>query len=588
VTDEPPVVEYDADAPPFRTLHYMKTQQEVVETIDMCDDLKNSLQCSSDEMIATLLLNLFVMDYLGRENLSSKVFVEQQRQLLNPHPPVTLHRKCGAVILIVGANTVFLTYVILQNLSRENSYQASFLVLYCIQFAVEFFWYEALICVWMFYSIPLIISREVQTAISCLRECANKAFVHPDDICQDALNATHWFYVSTRMAEQFSHMLESQCVLAYHTYYRELATDRVAKSVKLEKDYFYDLTIVAQVSGLFKSIGALPLEIRKGSLYFFQLCVAFGLFGVAAVTQHHILWIFPVVGVVLYEIVMWTIYIYTRNAVYTEKALFAENDLEEEASSVGDSDGVGDDDTNDEILLDIGIGSARNFNEERDQESDLDDLVVLEQNMNQIFNSALLEMMNKADERKSRMLNEDSMYQSIGLQRSSAVNLEDSVDEGDVIDEFVQSPHSMFMSQRSSSFLREDRNETRPFHNSWAGGRSPQKKQSLKLQSRSLFGAGSYLNDGSVVSTQNSTFIKPKRNRLQKPQRVEVKGGYKSDDSSSDGSAVELNEIFDNFFNSDEQKQGGGGDDDSVEDYQLMMSTFDFKDHDDESVDDIS
>jgi hypothetical protein len=197
-------------------------------------------------------------------------------------------------------------------------------------------------------------------------------------------------------------------------------------------------------------------------------------------------------------------------------------------------------------------------------------------------------MMNKADERKSRMLNEDSMYQSIGLQRSSAVNLEDSVDEGDVIDKFVQSPHSMFMSQRSSSFLREDRNETRPFHNSWAGGRSPQKKQSLKLQSRSLFGAGSYLNDGSVVSTQNSTFIKPKRNRLQKPQRVEVKGGYKSDDSSSDGSAVELNEIFDNFFNSDEQKQGGGGDDDSVEDYQLMMSTFDFKDHDDESVDDIS
>jgi hypothetical protein len=103
-----------------------------------------------------------------------------------------------------------------------------------------------------------------------------------------------------------------------------------------------------------------------------------------------------------------------------------------------------------------------------------------------------------------------------------------------------------------------------------------------------LFGAGSYLNDGSVVSTQNSTFIKPKRNRLQKPQRVEVKGGYKSDDSSSDGSAVELNEIFDNFFNSDEPKQGGGGDDDSVEDYQLMMSTFDFKDHDDESVDDIS
>jgi hypothetical protein len=282
---------------------------------------------------------------------------------------------------------------------------------------------------------------------------------------------------------------------------------------------------------------------------------------------------------------MWTIYIYTRNAVYTENALFAENDLEEEASSVGDSDAVGDDDTNDEILLDIGIGSARNGqniasdDEEKDQESDLDDLVVLEQNMNQIFNSTLLEMMNKADERKSRMLNEDSMYQSIGLQSLPLVNKNITARE---VDDFVLSPHSMiFSSQKSSSYLRGDKTEVRSFNHSWAGGRSPQKISSWDLHSRSLFGANHSIHRD-VGSNGSNKFILPKRNRMPPPQRVVAESGYKSDDSSSSGgSAVELNAIFDNFFNSDAQKH----DDNSVEDYQMMMSTFNFKDNYDDDDD---
>jgi hypothetical protein len=280
---------------------------------------------------------------------------------------------------------------------------------------------------------------------------------------------------------------------------------------------------------------------------------------------------------------MWAIYIYKKNVVHTEKVLLEENDMEEELSSFGQSEEDENNESNDGILVDMNIVSGRNgcsrmFNEEeKDDESDLDDLVVLEQNMNRIFNSALLEMMAKADERKDRMVRQDSMYQGTGLQRSTPINLEDSVDEGDFVDEFVQSPQSMFLSQKSASFLREDRTETRPYHNSWAGVRSPQKSSKANLQSRSLFGANSLDNDGSVISNRSINFIQPKKNRIQPPQRVAVEGGY--DDSSSDESAVGLNEIFDSFFNADDQRRGGD-DDDSVEDYQMMMSTFNFRDHD--------
>ena len=223
--------------------------------------------------------------------------------------------------------------------------------------------------------------------------------------------------------------------------------------------------------------------------------------------------------------------------------------------------------------------------EEKEQQSDLNDLVELEQNMNQIFNTALLEMMNKADERKGRKQNEDSLYQSIGLQRG-AINLEESVDDADCVDDIVQSPHSMFMSQQSASFLREDRNDVRPFNNSWVSGKSAQKQKSSNLHSRSLFGSTGNMNAGGGSATSprgaSTTFIQPKRSRVQPPQRLVVESGYKSDDSSSDGS-VELNAIFDTFFNADEEKHDG--DDDSVEDYQLLMSTFNFQDHEDEDED---
>jgi len=592
VSDEPPVTEYDADALPYRTLNYLKTQEEVVDTIDMCEDMKNGMDCAKDDIVGRVMLSVFVMDYLGRENIAAKVFVAHERDLLDPVAPVQRSYKLGAILLLLAANATFLTYVILQNFPRENSYQSSFLIMYWIQFAVEFCWYEAFVCIWMYYSIPFTISREVQAAISALRDSANKVFLHPDEICRDVLNATKFFFVSTRIAEDFPYLLQSQAVLAYRSCYRELNTDRVSKAVKLEKEFFYDITITAQFGELFRLIGVLPIEYQKLTLYFFQLCVAFIIFGIAIEVRQNVTWIYLVAAVAFYEVAMWTSYFYKKNVVHTEKVLLEENDMEEELSSFGHSDDDEQHESNDEIMVDMDIVSGRNghsrcFNddeEEKDNDSDLDDLVMLEQNMNQIFNSALLEMMTKADERKDRMVSQDSMYQSTGLQKSSAINLEDSVDEGDFVDEFVQSPHSMFLSPKSASFLREDRNETRPYHNSWAGVRSPVKSSKSNLQSRSLFGANGFGNDGSVVSARSSNFIQPKRNRVQPPQRVAVEGGY-NDDSSSDESAVELNEIFDSFFNVDDQRRGGD-DDDSVEDYQMMMSTFNFKDHEGDDSDD--
>jgi hypothetical protein len=134
----------------------------------------------------------------------------------------------------------------------------------------------------------------------------------------------------------------------------------------------------------------------------------------------------------------------------------------------------------------------------------------------------------------------------------------------------------------------------------------------LMSQSQQQQGFGLGIGSGSSVSSyRQAAFIRPKRERAQvvpvhpvtttsttgsgggggggwgsgsgsgsgrKPRR----GRRDGNDSSSDDSAVELNDIFDNFFNSNDVVGYGDGvnDDDSVEDYHVLASKFDFKDSD--------
>ena len=568
VSDEIPVVEFDESMPPFRTLNYLKTRSEIVQTLDIYQYLEDEVLRGADDAEAEkVMFNAFVVDYLGTTSTTARIFASTQRQTLNPIRSIEFTYKVLAVLFVVAANAAFLTYYVLGSASRENSFQISFVIFCVIQFACELFWFEAVICIWMFSVIPFVVGAEIQSAITTLRESANKAFVHRKDMYSSSLNATKWLFVSTKLAESFPHLLASQTILAYHTCYRRLNGGEGARF-----RYFF-CTTVYQVTALLKVLGTFSAELQKLCLYMLQLVVAFGCFGLAVLIRRSSVWLWLPVCLFFYEVTMFTIFVKKKNSVHTEKGTsIVENDMEEDRLSSKSSS----DDVSSEMMV-------RNSGDKAPSggiDSDLNDIVELEQSMNSIFNKALIEMMDKADERRGRMHNEDNMYQSLGLQRSRVINLEDSVDDLDGMEDVVSSPHSMFMSQRSSSFLREERNDIKKLDNNWTSG-SYMKKKSSEFETRSFYAPSIVLNEGSTSSIQ--TFIKPKNSRVQNPQRVSVDKEYKSDDSSSDGSADELNAIFDSFFNSNERKHDG--DDDSVEDYKMLMSTFNFKEENEDSSD---
>jgi len=93
--------------------------------------------------------------------------------------------------------------------------------------------------------------------------------------------------------------------------------------------------------------------------------------------------------------------------------------------------------------------------------------------------------------------------------------------------------------------------------------------------------------------SRQANFIKPKT--LKSPVKKSPSTGgsaaerraeaiVRGDDSSSDDSVDELNEIFGKFFDTrlDDSIASGASDDDSDEDYQNLASKFDFKYSEDE------
>ena len=579
VGHEPLLIEAGGIIAPFHNTNYIKTQEEIVETISLCKQFNEVLLDPVSEGYNMVLLHAFVMDYLGRDNDSARVFYSRAESVFEPKQSVLFFHKMLAILFILALNSAFLCFVILQNTSRERSYQICFLIYFLIQFFIEYIYFEAMICLWMFYAIPLTVCREVQSAISALRESTKKAFLHRADVT--ILNATKWFFVSTKLAEGSPHLLESQVVLAHETLFRPVNNDALAKSLKLHKeDFYFNFSIAAQVWALLKLVGTVPMTFQRSVLYVLQLTAAFLLFSFALLIQSHVLWVLPVVFVVLYEVVVWALFMYNTNGIYSAEEVHVplSKDLEEDLpSSRANSSDIN---LEEEEVVE-GEVENRNFVEEVEVkvdaeekeeyhhlQADLNDLDLLEQNINVAFNTTLQQMMAKVNDRKLRMDNEDTRYK-----------------EGEMrfVDPTDQERNGLSVALNTQTSAADNR----------AASRNDLLTDDVVLESTPM----QQLTFSPSVSMATTSFVDTKKSRGQPPKKITADNLYdlSSDSSSDDNESVgQLNDIFDRFLstgrsvhnndNTASNNDGANdGDDDSMQDYDRLMTTFNFRNMEDGS-----
>lgn len=106
-------------------------------------------------------------------------------------------------------------------MTRDRSWQRSYLVACVVQLIVEILIFESLECMWVHYGIPSLVADEVEKTINHIHDTIDEAFSLEADsvLSQSTLDAPSYFFVSTNLAEIFPQPFESAVVSAYRSIY---------------------------------------------------------------------------------------------------------------------------------------------------------------------------------------------------------------------------------------------------------------------------------------------------------------------------------------------------------------------------------
>jgi hypothetical protein len=461
----------------------------------------------------------------------------------------------------------------------------------------------------MYYFVPFLISDQIQSAILVLKENAQNAFIYCETVNENVLNVPKWFHMSHMLAKMFPQLLESETILAHRTpfYYQStLISGGRNKSVYLR------LSLFGIVRDVLMIIGTWSLEFQRFLFYLFLLTLVGCCYGYSILVSHYsLVWLVLPAILLIYEvcILIWSGWHVKRSVACESIVHEADGAVNSDRQYLYDLERVAH--IIDNEMVDENSNMSDEIGSDEDQsnvqDADLRELGVLEEKMNLIFDAALNEMLSKVEERRNRSVNEDNLYQSIG----QTISMEETLgghSQQLYRDSVPLAQDSNAIGSDSINFLLNDRRE-----NSKKMLTSPGTRRiSLSSPQHNMVGlAASTLpppdinaivgsNSGVLMSQSHSTspnrqvnFIKPKSHKAQRSPVVTPRSSTKrsalkvidgDDDNSSDESDVELNNIFDTFFNArdDVSYVDGENDDDSMEDYHAMASKFDFRDTDEE------
>jgi membrane protein implicated in regulation of membrane protease activity len=166
-------------------------------------------------------------------------------------------------------NLFFLYFSVLRSMTRSQSWQNQFVLACVLQFVIEVFLFESVTVLWVNWVIPRLACGDVGAVITSLRTIITTSLSHPED-WMEPLDTANYFFVSTLLAKQYPHLLESIIVQSFHSYLppgrmsnlwstKNLTGARSDKSSMFWKMF----SLSALVFGALQIIGTLNMEFQS-------------------------------------------------------------------------------------------------------------------------------------------------------------------------------------------------------------------------------------------------------------------------------------------------------------------------------------
>ena len=193
--------------------------QECFETTEEAAVLSADLGQYSIHHAGLEMLHLFMVDLLGRHTPAARIFREKFGEEFEDSHAVQLWQKYFCGLLLLGLNGFFIYFVLLKALQKGLEWQLQFLVCFILQFLVEVLIFETMECVWLNYSVPSFVRKEVEVALDKLRAqvdlVAPTTDVHKEIMPTYLVNGPAHLFVSVKVAKAHPELLESMIVGCY-------------------------------------------------------------------------------------------------------------------------------------------------------------------------------------------------------------------------------------------------------------------------------------------------------------------------------------------------------------------------------------
>ena len=232
-----------------------------------------------------------------------------------------------ALIFISGA------FVYWTGIDRDSRYHRAFVIAALIQIVIECFLVETIEWIWVYCVTPRLIASDIRRASAALKGCVEDMFLILE---KEQVNVPEYFFVSTKLARHYPHLLEAAIVLSYQTrYLRNLSPtwagyidEWVDRSWDVDLDYalrlffvlfqkWTPLRIIRYCSLLF---GTFPIVYQRLLVRFFGLCVC-GIIYIAVIYRenNHLLYILIFGAWVVQEVVAWFFRRQEKNKVFVSR-----------------------------------------------------------------------------------------------------------------------------------------------------------------------------------------------------------------------------------------------------------------------------
>ena len=190
------------------------TQQQSLRRIEQ-------LRLASDQHRGLELLQLLMLDLLGRDSPAARIFEQKAEEDFRRSQVVTSFSQMLAALALLLLNVFFAYYCVLYGFRQGLAWQRQYLSACVAQMFVEVFINESLEVVWMHFLVPSLVANEVQTACEQLLQVVQRLCECKYSCSEDQrllLSAPSYLFVSRHVAAAHPHLLEAGVVQAFNSY----------------------------------------------------------------------------------------------------------------------------------------------------------------------------------------------------------------------------------------------------------------------------------------------------------------------------------------------------------------------------------